>query len=57
MPVSAAKRYFAPEADGSRIKNATEAIDVISKWLARILEGIDNKKEIVNTLARARVRS
>ena len=55
--VSAAERYFAPEADGSRIKNATEAIDVTRKWLAKMLEGIDNKKEIVNTLARARVRS
>jgi len=55
--VSAAERYFAPEADSSRMRSMTEALDVAFKWQNKITEGVDDKWEIVKVLSRARAKT
>ena len=57
MAVSAAEHYFAPKADGSWMRSMTEALDVTCKWLNKITEGVDDKREIMKVLSRARART
>ena len=55
--VSAAERYFTSEVDSTRIRNTAEALDVAIKWLNKIIEGVEDRREIVKVLGRARVRT
>ena len=55
--VSAAERYFTSEVDSTRIRNMAEALDVAIKWLNKIIEGVEDRREVVKILSQARVRT
>ena len=55
--ISAAERFFAAEADGSKMRNVTEALDVATRWLNKVGETAADKMELTGVLARARVRT
>ena len=55
--VSAAECYFTSEVDSTRIRNMAEALDVAIKWLNKIIEGVEDRQEIVKILGRASVRT
>ena len=55
--ISAVERFFAAEADGSKMKNITEALDVATRWLNKMGETAAGIMELTGVLARARVRT
>ena len=54
---SATQRFFAAEPDLTKFKDTTMALRVVGQWAERITEGIDEKKEILAAMCRARVRT
>ena len=54
---SATQRFFAPEPDLTKFSDTTKALRVVGQWAERITEGLDDKKDVLAAICRARVRS
>ena len=55
---SATQRFFAPEsADLSKFTDTTKALRVVNQWAERMTEGLNEKKEVLAAMCRARVRT
>ena len=54
---SATQRFFAPEPDLIKFSDTTKALRVVGQWAERITEGLDDKKDVLAAICRARVRA
>ena len=54
---SATQRFFASEPDLTKFTDTTKALRVVGQWAERITEGLEEKKDVLGAICRARVRA